>query len=156
MSFEKAKKHLEKYNLEDRIIEFPVSTATVREAAEALGCTDGEIAKSLAFVVNDKYILIIAAGDQKIDNPKFKAEFNTKAKMIPFDNVGDLIGHRAGGVCPFGVNDDVLIYLDDSLKKYEIVYPACGSHNSAVKLKLEELEKASNYIKWVDVCKSQM
>lgn len=155
MSFEKAKKHLKKYNLEDRIIEFSVSTATVREASCALGCTDGEIAKSLGFIVNEKVILVIAAGDQKIDNPKFKEEFKVKAKMIPFDDVEIMVGHKAGGVCPFGVNPDVLVYLDTSLKKYDIVYPACGSHNSAVKLTINELEKASNFIKWVDVCKNQ-
>ena len=154
MSFEKAKKHLELLNLDNRVIEFPVSTATVREAAIALGCTDGEIAKSLAFIVNEKAILVLAAGDQKIDNAKFKAEFNTKAKMVPFEEVENYIGHKAGGVCPFGINEDVVVYLDASLKQYQIVYPACGSHNSAVKLSLEELEKASNYCKWVDVCKN--
>lgn len=154
MAFEKAKKHLELLNLDNRVIEFPVSTATVREAAIALGCTDGEIAKSLAFIVNEKAILVLAAGDQKIDNAKFKAEFNTKAKMVPFEEVENYIGHKAGGVCPFGINEDVVVYLDASLKQYQIVYPACGSHNSAVKLSLEELEKASNYCKWVDVCKN--
>ena len=100
MSFEKAKKHLELLNLDNRVIEFPVSTATVREAAIALGCTDGEIAKSLAFIVNEKAILVLAAGNQKIDNAKFKAEFNTKAKMVPFEEVENYIGHKAGGVCP--------------------------------------------------------
>lgn len=154
MSFEKAKKHLELLNLDNRVIEFPVSTATVREAAIALGCTDGEIAKSLAFIVNEKAILVLAAGDQKIDNAKFKAEFNTKAKMVPFEEVENYIGHKAGGVCPFGIKEDVIVYLDASLKQYQIVYPACGSHNSAVKLSLDELEKASNYCKWVDVCKN--
>ena len=156
MSFEKAKRHLELLKLDDRVIEFNISTATVREAAIALGCSDGEIAKSLAFIVNDKAILVIAAGNQKIDNSKFKTEFNTKAKMVPFEEVEDYIGHKAGGVCPFGIKEEVVVYLDDSLKKYQIVYPACGSHNSAVKLTISELEKASNYVKWVDVCKNQI
>ena len=154
MAFEKAKQHLEKYNLGDRVIVFDVSTATVREAAIALGCTDGDIAKSLGFLVDDKAILVIAAGDQKIDNSKFKAQFHTKAKMLPFEEVERLVGHAVGGVCPFGINDDVDVFLDESLKKYQIVYPACGSHNSAVKLSIDELEKASEYISWVDVCKS--
>ena len=154
MAFEKAKQHLEKFNLGDRVIVFDVSTATVREAAIALGCTDGEIAKSLGFLVDDKAILVIAAGDQKIDNSKFKAQFHTKAKMLPFEEVERLVGHAVGGVCPFGIYDDVDVFLDESLKKYQIVYPACGSHNSAVKLSIDELEKASEYISWVDVCKS--
>ena len=151
--FETAKKHLKEYNLDDRIIEFPISTATVLEAANALKCTEGEIAKSLAFLLEDNPILIIAAGDKKIDNSKYKQTFHIKAKMIPFDQVEKLIGHAAGGVCPFGINDNINVYLDESLKQYTIVYPACGSPNSAVKLSILELEKASNYISWVDVCK---
>lgn len=153
MSFEKAFEHLKKYQLEDRVIVFPVLTSTVKEAANALGSKEGEIAKSLAFLVNDKAVLVIAAGDQKIDNAKFKMEFNVKAKMIAFNEVGNIIGHDAGGVCPFGVNEGVSVYLDESLKKYEIVYPACGSHNSAVKLTIEDIMRASEYIKWVNVCK---
>ena len=153
MSFEKAFEHLKKYQLEDRVIVFPILTSTVKEAANALGSKEGEIAKSLAFLVNDKAVLVIAAGDQKIDNAKFKMEFNVKAKMIAFNEVGNIIGHDAGGVCPFGVNEGVSVYLDESLKKYEIVYPACGSHNSAVKLTIEDIMKASEYIKWVNVCK---
>lgn len=154
MSFIKAKEHLKKYNLEDRIIEFSISTATVKEAADALGSTEGEIAKSMGFIVNDKPILIIAAGDKKINNSKFKSKFNVKAKMISFDMVESLIGHAAGGVCPFGINENINVYLDESLKKYEYVYPACGNHNSAVKLLIKELEMTSNYIEWVDVCNS--
>ena len=153
MSYLKASTHLQKYNLEDRIILFPILTSTVREAAEALKCTDGEIAKSLAFLVNDEPILVITAGDRKIDNAKYRQEFNVKAKMISFDSVEEVIGHPAGGVCPFGVNENVKVYLDESLKQYDIVYPACGTHNSAVRLKLIELEQASEYIKWVNVCK---
>ena len=153
MSFIKAKEHLEKYKLTDRIIEFNVSSATVEEAAKALNCNEEEIAKTLSFMVNDKSILIAVAGDSKIDNSKFKLEFNTKVKMIPFEQVEELIGHRVGGVCPFGINENVEVYLDVSLKRFDIVYPACGSSNSAVKLNIEELEKTSNYIKWIDVCK---
>ena len=153
MSFIKAKEYLKEFNLEDRIMEFDVSSATVKEAAIALGCSEGEIAKTLSFIVNDKPILIVTAGDSKIDNSKYKKEFSTKAKMIAFDDVEKLIGHSVGGVCPFGINDKVDVYLDESLKQYEIIYPACGSSNSAVKLTVNELETASNYLKWVDVCK---
>lgn len=153
MSYITAKKHLEKNNLDDRIIEFNTSTATVALAAKALGVSDGEIAKSMSFIVNDNPILVIVAGDKKIDNHKYKDEFKVKAKMISFDDVETLIGHKAGGVCPFGINNNVRVYLDLSLKKYEYVYPACGTSNTAVKLLINELEKASKYIKWVDVCK---
>ena len=154
MSLSIAKNHLKKYGLEDRVMEFNVSSATVKEAAEAVGCKEEEIAKTLSFIVDDRPILIVTAGDQKIDNPKFKAEFHTKAKMIPFDDVKNLIGHSVGGVCPFGINEGVDVYLDTSLKRFDITYPACGSSNSAVKLSIEELEKASNYKKWIDVCKN--
>ena len=132
MSFIKAKQHLEKFNLESRIIEFNESTATVALAALALGVTEGEIAKSLSFIVNDNPILVIVAGDKKIDNHKFKEEFNIKAKMVPFDEVEILIGHAAGGVCPFGINGNVDVFLDISLKQYEYIYPACGTSNTAV------------------------
>lgn len=154
MSLSIVKNHLKKYGLEDRVMEFNVSSATVKEAAEAVGCKEEEIAKTLSFIVDDRPILIVTAGDQKIDNPKFKAEFHTKAKMIPFDDVKNLIGHSVGGVCPFGINEGVDVYLDTSLKRFDITYPACGSSNSAVKLSIEELEKASNYKKWIDVCKN--
>ena len=153
MSFIRAKEYLEKYGLKNNIMEFDVSSATVKEAAEALNCTQGEIAKTLSFIVNDKPILIVVAGDSKIDNSKYKTEFKTKAKMIPFDDVENLVGHSVGGVCPFGINNGVDVYLDESLKQYKIVYPACGSSNSAVKLTIEELEKASCNEKWIDVCK---
>ena len=154
MSLTKAKEHLKKYGLEDKIMEFSVSSATVKEAAIALNCKEEEIAKTLSFLVNDKPILIVTSGDQKIDNSKYKTEFHTKAKMIPFDEVETKIGHGVGGVCPFGINDDVKVYLDTSLKRFKTIYPACGTSNSAVKLTIEELEKTSNYIKWIDVCKS--
>ncbi len=153
MSFLKAKENLQKYGLENKIMEFTVSSATVKEAAKAIDCKEEEIAKTLSFIVSDHPILIVVAGDSKIDNSKFKREFHTKAKMIPFDQVENLIGHAVGGVCPFGVNEGVTVYLDDSLKRFEVIYPACGSANSAVKLSLDELENASNYQKWVDVCK---
>ena len=154
MSLTKAKEHLKKYGLEDKIMESPVSSATVKEAAIALNCKEEEIAKTLSFIIDDKPILIVTSGDQKIDNSKYKAEFHTKAKMIPFNEVENKIGHGVGGVCPFGINDDIKVYLDTSLKRFKIIYPACGTSNSAVKLTIEELEKTSNYKKWIDVCKS--
>lgn len=153
MSLTSVKEYLKKYGLENRIMEFSVSTATVEDAAKAINCKAEEIVKTLAFIVEDKPILVAVAGDSKIDNSKFKAEFHTKAKMIPFDNVEEFIGHKAGGVCPFGVNQNVDIYLDNSLKRFDTVYPAGGTQNSAVKLTLGELEKTSNYKKWIDVCK---
>jgi prolyl-tRNA editing enzyme YbaK/EbsC (Cys-tRNA(Pro) deacylase) len=153
MSIEKVRNYLSQYNMENQILEFNVSSATVKEAALAVGCNENEIAKTLSFLVNDKPILIVVAGDCKIDNSKYKQEFNTKAKMIPFEDVENLIGHAVGGVCPFGVNEEVTTYLDESLKRFEYIYPACGSSNSAIKLTIAELEKISKYIKWVDVSK---
>lgn len=153
MSIEKAKNHLKKFGLDGKVMEFSVSSATVKDAAIAVGCKEEEIAKSLTFILGDKPILIVAAGDARIDNPKFKQEFQTKAKMIPFEEVEKLIGHAVGGVCPFGINDGVDVFLDNSLKRFEYVYPACGSSNSAVKLSIGELEEASGYKKWIDVCK---
>ena len=153
MSIIKAKEYLKKFGMDGRVAEFDVSSATVKEAALAIGCEEGEIAKTLSFIVNDSAILIVAAGDCKIDNGKYKSEFSAKAKMIAFDEVERIIGHAVGGVCPFGVNDGVKVYLDNSLKQYQYVYPACGSSNSAIKLSLDELEKVSGYIKWIDVCK---
>lgn len=153
MSFIKASEYLRRCGLENKIMEFDVSSATVMEAAMVIHCKEEEIAKTLSFIVDDKPILIVVAGDSKVDNVKFKAEFHTKAKMIPFEQVEELIGHAVGGVCPFGINENVDVYLDNSLKRFTIVYPACGSSNSAVKLTLDELEKISNYKKWIDVCK---
>ncbi len=153
MSFEKARNYLKKYGLDNNVMEFSVSTATVEEAAKAINCKEQEIAKTLSFIVEEKPILIVVSGDSRVDNGKYKAEFNTKAKMIPFDNVEQMVGHAVGGVCPFGVNDDVAIYLDNSLKRFETVYPACGSSNSVIKLTLEQLQKIINYEKWVDICK---
>ena len=126
----------------------------MKDAAIAVGCAEGEIAKSLTFLIDDSPIMILAEGTAKIDNAKYKVEFHTKAKMIPFEDVERLIGYVVGGVCPFGINDGVKVCLDISLKKYDIVYPAAGNDKSAVKLTIEELEKASKFIKWVDVCKA--
>lgn len=153
MSLERAKEHLKKYKLDKNIIILDESSATVSDAAHALKCREEEIGKTLSFLVSGKPIVVVVAGDAKIDNKKFKEEFKTKSSMIPFDDVEKLIGHAVGGVCPFGVNEGVEVYLDKSLKKLKIVYPASGSSNSAVKLTLKELEEASEYIRWVDICK---
>ena len=154
MSLVRAKEYLKKYGLENRVMEFPVSLATVKEAALAINCREDEIVKTLSFIVNEEPILIAVSGNSRIDNSKFKLEFHTKAKLIPFDNVENLIGHAVGGVCPFGINESVCVYLDNSLKHLNVLSPSCASSNSAVRLTLEELERTSNYKKWVDVCKS--
>ncbi|MBE5738125.1 MAG: YbaK/EbsC family protein [Clostridiales bacterium] len=153
MSLERAKTHLSQYSADNRVIEFNVSSATVELAAKALSCTAGMIAKTLSFNVNEKPILIVVAGDYKIDNSKFKQIFMTKPKMLSPDIVEEAIGHAIGGVCPFGVNEGVDIYLDKSLKEHEIIYPACGSSNSAIKLTIEELEQFSQSKGWIDVTK---
>lgn len=153
MAFLKAFNHLKENGLVDRVIEFDVSSATVSDAAKALNCEEKLIAKTMGFLVGDNAILIVVAGDAKIDNSKYKKYFGLKAKMIPWDDVLMFIGHEPGGVCPFGINDGVDVYLDESLRRFEIVYPACGSSNSAVKLKIDELEKSSNFKNWIDVCK---
>ena len=153
VSFDRAKRDLVKHNLESRILVFEESSATVSEAALAVGVSEGEIAKTLSFYVDDKPILIVAAGDVKIDNAKYRHFFDKKAKMIPFEEVEEVIGHKVGGVCPFGVNPGVDVFLDISLKVYEHIYPACGTGNSAVKLSIKELEDSSNYKEWIDVCK---
>lgn len=153
MAIEKVKEYFSNYGMEDRVQEFEVSSATVELAAEALGCEPCRIAKTLSFMVNEKPILIVAAGDVKIDNKKFKARFETKAKMIAAADVENLVGHAVGGVCPFAVNENVKVYLDESLKRFQTVFPACGSSNSAIELTLEELERYSSFIEWIDVCK---
>ena len=153
MAIEKVREYFRQFGMEDRIREFDVSSATVDLAAQALGVDGARIAKSMSFKVGDGAILIIAAGDVKIDNRKYKDEFHVKAKMLAFDEVESLIGHAVGGVCPFAINDGVEVYLDESLKRFETVFPACGSGNSAIELTIPEMEKYSGYKKWVDVCK---
>lgn len=153
MSIERVRNYFSQFHIENRIQEFDVSSATVELAAEALHTDAKCIAKTLSFSVVDKPILIVAAGDAKIDNPKFKAQFRTKAKMLSFDEVEPLVGHAVGGVCPFGINDGVEVYLDNSLKRFETVFPACGSANSAIELTIPELEKYSGFLAWIDVCK---
>ena len=153
MSFLRAKDYLEKLGLGDRIIVPEHSSATVSEAAEALGCTPGEIIKTLSFLQGDRPVLILAEGTARIDNPKYKAQFGCKAKMIPADMVEDLVGHAVGGVCPFGVNEGVAVYLDESLKRHDTVYPAAGDDHSAVRLSVSELETVCGTTAWVDVCR---
>lgn len=153
MSIERVKAYFKQYNMEQRIIELKESSATVELAAQALGCEPERIAKSMSFMVAEKPILIICAGDVKIDNAKYKAKFGKKAKMLAPNEVEDLIGHAIGGVCPFGINNGVTVYLDESLKRFTTVFPACGSGNSAIELTIPELEQYSGYTEWVDVCK---
>ncbi len=154
MAFDKAKAHLEKYGFADRIYEFSVSSATVELAAAALGCDGAHICKSLSFKLDEeRSVLVLTSGDCKIDNAKYKAYFGKKATMLSFDEVEEKIGHAVGGVCPFGINEGVDVYLDESMKRFEIMYPACGSSNSAVKLTIAELEKCSGFKAWIDVCK---
>lgn len=155
MSMECAREWLAQFGFADRIQEFPVSSATVELAAKALGIEEARIAKTLSFLVDGAPVLIVAAGDVKIDNPKYKAQFHTKAVMLPADRVETLVGHAVGGVCPFGVNEGVQVYLDESLKRFETVFPACGSANSAVELTIPELERCSGYRAWIDVCKQR-
>ena len=153
MSIERARAHLAKYGLEDRIRELTVSSATVALAAEALGCEPARIAKTLSFENGEGAILVIAAGDARIDNAKFKHRFGMKAHMLSAERVEPLIGHGVGGVCPFGVSEGIPVYLDESLKRFDIVYPAAGTAASAVMLTLSELERASEADGWVDVTK---
>ena len=153
MSIEKVKEYFEQFGIADKIQEFSVSSATVELAAQALGCEPERIAKSMSFSVEGKPILIICAGDSKIANAKYKAKFGTKAKMLSFDEVEEKIGHAVGGVCPFAINNGVDVFLDESLKRFDFVYPAAGSSNSAIRLTIAELEKYSNFKEWVDVCK---
>ena len=153
MSIERVRREFEKLGIVDKITEFNVSSATVELAAAALGCEGKRIAKTLSFMVDGRAILIVAAGDAKVDNQKYKARFSTKAKMLAPNEVTEYIGHAVGGVCPFAVNDGVKIFLDVSLKRFESVFPAAGSANSAVELTIAELEKYSSYDEWIDVCK---
>ncbi len=154
MSIERVKEYFGKYNMADRVQEFEVSSATVELAAQALNCEGCRIAKTLSFKVEEQPILIVVAGDAKVDNAKYKQQFATKAKMLTAEEAVELIGHAVGGVCPFAVNDGVSIYLDESLKRFETVFPACGSSNSAIELTIEELETYSGFLAWVNVCKN--
>lgn len=153
MSLTQVKKYLKQFNRDQDIIEFDVSSATVELAAKALNCTPGKIAKTLSFKVNDHAILVVTAGDMKIDNHKYKETFKTKAKMLSRDEVLPIIGHDIGGVCPFGIKPNVAVYLDESLKRFDTVFPACGSSNSAIELTIEDLQKYVN-ASWVNVCKT--
>lgn len=154
MSIVKVREYFKQYGMENKILEFEESSATVELAAQAVGCEPKRIAKTLSFLVEEKPILIVAAGDAKIDNSKYKAFFHTKAKMLSRDEVENLIGHNVGGVCPFGINEGVTVYLDESLKRFETVFPAAGSSNSAIQLTIPELEKYSASTGWIDVCKN--
>ena len=154
MSIEKVRQYFTILGIENRIQEFSVSSATVDLAAQALNCEPCRIAKTISFMLDDNAVLVVAAGDAKVDNAKYKAYFGKKAKMLTPDEALDLIGHAVGGICPFAVNDTAKIYLDVSLKRFETVFPACGSSNSAIELTIPELEKYSNYIAWIDVCKN--
>ena len=153
MSLERVKEFFAQHGMEDRIQEFDVSSATVELAAAALHCESARIAKTLSFLVNGGGILIVAAGDARIDNQKYKAQFGVKARMIPAEQTEEIVGHRVGGICPFGVKEGLAVYLDCSLKRFDTVFPACGSGNSAIELTLEELGRYSAYEAWVDVCK---
>ena len=153
MAIEKVKAFFQQYGMEGRIREFDVSSATVELAAEALHCEPCRIAKTLSFMVEGSPILIVAAGDVKIDNPKYKAQFGTKAKMLTPEEAIELVGHAVGGVCPFSVNEGVTVYLDRSLQRFETVFPACGSASSAIELTIPELEEYSKSTGWIDVCR---
>ena len=153
MSLEKAKAYLESKSFLDHVIELKDSTATVNEAAEALGVQPAMIAKTMSFLQGEKTVLILTEGTAKVDNRKYKDTFHIKAKMIPFEEVETQVGHAPGGVCPFGINENVIVYLDESLRQFENVYPAAGDDHSAVKLTVDELEKIAGATGWVDVCK---
>jgi len=153
MAIDRVKTYFQQWDMQDRILEFEESSATVELAAQAVGCEPARIAKTLSFRVDGSPVLIVTAGDARIDNHKYKAAFHAKAKMLSPDEVTALVGHGVGGVCPFAVFDGVTVYLDESLKRFETVFPACGSHNSAIKLSIPELEQTSGFSAWVDVCK---
>lgn len=153
MSIERVRNYLQKWNMQDRIQEFDVSSATVELAAQALNVEGARIAKTLSYLVDGGAVLVVAAGDIRVDNRKFKDAFHTKAKMLTAEQAAEMVGHAVGGVCPFGVNEGVKVYLDVSLKRFETVYPAAGSSNSAIELTIPELEELSGYTAWVDVAK---
>lgn len=153
MSIERVRAYFKQWNLEDRILEFDTSSATVELAAAAVGCEPARIAKTLSFQVGERTVLVVAAGDVKIDNRKYKEQFHTKASMLKAEDVTGKIGHAVGGVCPFGVNPGVEVYLDVSMKRFPTVFPAAGSSNSAIEMTMDELEKYSGSLGWIDVCK---
>ena len=153
MSIEKVRAYFASFGMESRILEFPVSSATVELAAKSLNCEGCRIVKTLSFNVNGKPILLCAAGDAKVDNAKYKARFGAKAKMLSHDEAAARIGHAVGGVCPFAVKEGVEVYLDASMKRFETVFPAAGSSNSAIELTIPEMEQYSGFVSWVDVCK---
>ena len=153
MSIEKVRGYFRAQGMEDRVMEFPVSSATVELAAQALNCEPCRIAKTLSFRVNERVVLVVAAGDARIDNPKYKAYFGVKAKMLGHDEAEAVIGHAVGGVCPFAVNEGVEVYLDESLRRFTTVFPACGSSNSAIEMTMDELEQHSGSRAWISVCK---
>ena len=153
MAIEKVKAYFKEYGMEDRVRELDMSSATVELAAAALNCEPQRIAKTLSFMVDGHAVLVVTAGDARIDNAKYKEQFGAKAKMLSPEEAETLVGHAVGGVCPFAVNEGVDVYLDVSLKRFDTVFPACGSSNSAIELTIAELEEHSEYISWVDVCK---
>ena len=154
MPMEKGRAYFRQWpGMEEKILEFPVSSATVAEAAKAVGTEERRIAKTLSFMLDDGPILVVAAGDAKVDNKKYKSTFHKKASMLKVDELTELVGHPVGGVCPFGINEGVRVYLDQSLRRFPSVFPACGSANSAIELTIPELEIYSRFEEWVDVCK---
>ena len=153
MSIDRVREYFRQYGIEDRVMELDESSATVELAALALGTAPQRIAKTMSFYVHDAPILIVMAGDARVDNKKYKGHFGAKAKMIPLDDIENAIGHKAGGVCPFAVRDGVAVYLDESLRRFASVFPAAGSANSAIELTISELERYSNYVQWIDVTK---
>lgn len=154
MAIDRARAYLAQWNMDGKIMEFTVSSATVELAAEAVGCQPARIAKSLTFFVDGQCVMVVTAGDAKIDNHKYKAFFQTKAKMLSAEEVEQMVGHAVGGVCPFGIEPGVKVYLDISLRRFETVFPACGSSNSAIELTLTQLEQYAQALEWVDVCKN--
>ena len=154
MSITRAREYFAKFGMENRIIEFATSSATVALAAVAAGCEEARICKTLSFMGKEGPLLILVAGDVKIDNHKYKEQFGVKAKMLTAEQVEELIGHAVGGVCPFGIKDGVTVYLDDSMRRFATMFPACGSSNSAIELTIEELEKYTGYKAWVNVGKT--
>ena len=153
MAIEKVKAYFKQFDMEDQVLEFDTSSATVELAAQALGCEPARIAKTLSFRKDDGCLIVVMAGDAKIDNKKFKQKFAMKARMLSAEEVDTLVGHSIGGVCPFAINENIPVYLDESMRRFETVFPACGSGNSAIELTCEQLEKYSNSLEWVDLCK---